>query len=85
MLSCPTPPSPSRLIHVILVCDACDSRCDLNWLRNTVGLTRINRLAGLLDLFQYRLVRERVLGRDVGGLCFERDGVLLNACTKQKG
>ena len=43
----------------------------LNWLRDTIGFTRINRLACLLDLFQNGSIIESGLGGDIGGLGFK--------------
>jgi hypothetical protein len=80
MLSCPTPRPKVVLSLLFFLSDACHGPLDLDGLRDTVGFTRIDCLASLLDLLQHSLIGQRVLGRDVGGLCFEGDVVLLDAC-----
>ena len=46
-----------------------------------IGLSRIHRLAGLLDFLQHGLVFDAVDGRYVGGLCVEANGVVFDACA----
>ena len=54
------------------------SRLDLAL--QTIGLARLDLLAGLLDLLEDGLVVERLCGDDFGGLGFEGDVVGLDAC-----
>jgi len=44
-------------------------------LGDTVGLARIDSLAGLFDLLQHRLVGDGVLGGDICGLILEGDSI----------
>jgi hypothetical protein len=52
--------------------------------RGTVGLARLDGLAGLLDLLEDRLVVERLFCDDFGSLCFERDVVRLDTWESQR-
>ncbi len=48
----------------------------------SVRFTRLNSLAGLLDRGQDCIIIEGLHGRDIGGLIFERDIALFDACSE---
>jgi hypothetical protein len=58
---------------------ACSDMSRLDLLLLSVGLARLDLLAGLLDLLQDGIVVERVGGDNLGGLGLEGDVVGLNA------
>lgn len=76
--SCPKETKKTNVLKKSLPVGGACSALDLLGL--TVGLARLDRLAGLLDLLQNGVVVERVGSGNLGSLVLERDIVRLNTC-----